>query len=415
MVAGAVLDLGQARAPLPRLARRPRDQHDRPRAVGQRPGVVRARRRRDDRGGAAPGRAPGRHRRHRARQRAARAQRPDARAARPRRHPRAASSWSRRSSRSGCTRSTARCAHDVRADAEARPGHLPLRGRRARRLALHRRRPALRRPGRPAGGRDGARPRRHQGLRPRAVRRRRWPRPGSTCSPSTTAASAPAGRYAAPAGRMAGQLEDYRAAMAAAARLPGVDPQRLVLWGVSLSGGHVLAAAAGRDDVAAVVSLTPLVDGRAAAVLALASHPPPRCSARPRPACAAASLRRGREPVMMPIVPAPARSARSRCPATTRPTSPSPARPGATRSTPSVGLELGGHRPAQARQAAALPAARPDRRLRPLRPAARLRQGRRGRPRRGPPLPLRPLRRLARQRLVRGRGVATRWRSCAAR
>ena len=39
---------------------------------------------------------------------------------------------------------------------------------------------------------------------------------------------------------MADQLEDYRAAMAAAARLPGVDPRRIVLWGVSLAGGHVL-------------------------------------------------------------------------------------------------------------------------------------------------------------------------------
>lgn len=71
---------------------------------------------------------------------------------------------------------------------------------------------------------------------------------------------------------MTGQLDDYRAAMATAVRLPGVDPQRLVLWGVSLAGGHVLAAAAGRDDVAAVVSLTPLVDGLAAGRHALASH-----------------------------------------------------------------------------------------------------------------------------------------------
>ena len=71
---------------------------------------------------------------------------------------------------------------------------------------------------------------------------------------------------------MTGQLADYRAAMAAAARLPGVDPQRLVLWGVSLSGGHVFEAAAGRDDVAAVVALTPLVDGLAAGRHALASH-----------------------------------------------------------------------------------------------------------------------------------------------
>ncbi|MDI6908762.1 alpha/beta hydrolase [Nocardioides sp.] len=73
---------------------------------------------------------------------------------------------------------------------------------------------------------------------------------------------------------MAGQLEDYRAAMAAAARLPGVDPARLVLWGVSLAGGHVLAAAAHRDDVAAVVSLTPLVDGLAAGRHALSHHRP---------------------------------------------------------------------------------------------------------------------------------------------
>ena len=102
---------------------------------------------------------------------------------------------------------------------------------------------------------------------------------------------------------MAGQVEDYRAAMAAAARLPGVDPHRLVAWGVSLAGGHVLAAAAGRDDVAAVVSLIPLVDGRAAARLALKHHP-----ARAMLRSTGAGLRsriatlRGGEPVLMPIV-----------------------------------------------------------------------------------------------------------------
>lgn len=73
---------------------------------------------------------------------------------------------------------------------------------------------------------------------------------------------------------MAGQLEDYRAAMAAAKRLDGVDPDRLVLWGVSLAGGHVLAAGAARDDVAAVVALTPLVDGLAAGRLAMRHHKP---------------------------------------------------------------------------------------------------------------------------------------------
>lgn len=82
--------------------------------------------------------------------------------------------------------------------------------------------------------------------------------------------------------RMADQLADYRAAVAAAAELPGVDASRIVLWGVSLSGGHVFAAAAAaratpeksataRAALAAVVSLTPLVDGRAAAALAIRS------------------------------------------------------------------------------------------------------------------------------------------------
>ncbi|MGI5219989.1 alpha/beta hydrolase [Nocardia sp. CA-290969] len=85
--------------------------------------------------------------------------------------------------------------------------------------------------------------------------------------------------------RMADQLADYRAAVGAAAELPGVDPHRVVLWGVSLSGGHVFAAAAAaratpgktataRATLAAVVSVTPLVDGRAAAALAVRSGGP---------------------------------------------------------------------------------------------------------------------------------------------
>ena len=99
------------------------------------------------------------------------------------------------------------------------------------------------------------------------------------------------------------QVADYRAAMAAAAGLPGVDPNRLVLWGVSLAGGHVLTAGAGRDDVAAVVALTPLVDGLAAGRHALASHSggellrSTALGVRSR----VATLR-GRPPVTMPVV-----------------------------------------------------------------------------------------------------------------
>lgn len=97
---------------------------------------------------------------------------------------------------------------------------------------------------------------------------------------------------------LAGQVEDYRAAAAAAVRLPGVDAARLVLWGVSLAGGHVLAAAAGRDDVAAVLALTPLVDGPAAGLLAARQHAP---SALLRSTAAGVRSRVG-SPVTMPIV-----------------------------------------------------------------------------------------------------------------
>jgi uncharacterized protein len=145
---------------------------------------------------------------------------------------------------------------------------------------------------------------------------------------------------------MAGQVEDYRAAMAAATRLPGVDPRRLVLWGVSLSGGHVLAAAAGRNDVAAVVSLTPLVDGRAAARLALKHHAP---SAMLRSGAAGVRSRvaslRGRDPVLMPVVARPGEVGALTLPghyeaylAIAGPT-------WRNEIDASVGLELGGHRP----------------------------------------------------------------------
>ncbi|WP_010539759.1 alpha/beta hydrolase [Dietzia alimentaria] len=70
------------------------------------------------------------------------------------------------------------------------------------------------------------------------------------------------------------QQEDYRAAILAAASQPGVDPTRIVLWGCSLAGGHVLEVARGRQDVAAVISMIPLVDGRAAAVAAAKLHKP---------------------------------------------------------------------------------------------------------------------------------------------
>jgi pimeloyl-ACP methyl ester carboxylesterase len=59
------------------------------------------------------------------------------------------------------------------------------------------------------------------------------------------------------------QLQDYAAAIAHARTLDGVDPERIVLWGYSFSGGHVIAAAVADGRVAAVISQLPAVDGLA--------------------------------------------------------------------------------------------------------------------------------------------------------
>lgn len=67
------------------------------------------------------------------------------------------------------------------------------------------------------------------------------------------------------------QRQDYHAAIAAARHLPGVDPDRIILWGTSYSGGHSIAVAAQDRWIAAVIAMNPAVDGRAA-LLAFARH-----------------------------------------------------------------------------------------------------------------------------------------------
>lgn len=61
---------------------------------------------------------------------------------------------------------------------------------------------------------------------------------------------------------IAKQREDYRAAVAYARSLDGLDPERIALWGTSFSGGHVLGLAARDTGIAAAVIQNPFVDGR---------------------------------------------------------------------------------------------------------------------------------------------------------
>ncbi|HEY4997182.1 MAG TPA: alpha/beta hydrolase, partial [Solirubrobacteraceae bacterium] len=53
------------------------------------------------------------------------------------------------------------------------------------------------------------------------------------------------------------QLEDYAAAIAFARELEGVDPGRIVVWGSSFSGGHVVPVAVSDGGVVAAIAQTP--------------------------------------------------------------------------------------------------------------------------------------------------------------
>jgi fermentation-respiration switch protein FrsA (DUF1100 family) len=74
---------------------------------------------------------------------------------------------------------------------------------------------------------------------------------------------------------LARQYEDWDAAIAFARRLDGIDPSRVILWGTSFSGGHVIDAAVRHPEVAAVIAQAPFMDGLAQVLLM-----PPQIGAR---------------------------------------------------------------------------------------------------------------------------------------
>lgn len=59
------------------------------------------------------------------------------------------------------------------------------------------------------------------------------------------------------------QLEDWQAAVAYARSSPNVDGSRIILWGTSFSGGHVLSTAAALPGITAVISQCPFTNGLA--------------------------------------------------------------------------------------------------------------------------------------------------------
>ena len=93
--------------------------------------------------------------------------------------------------------------------------------------------------------------------------------------------------------RIAEQEEDWRSAVAFARGLDGVDPERIVLWGFSFSGGHAVTTAAADPRIAGVLALCPFVDG-----LARALGTPPSLTAWILPKAIADVLGR---PVRIPV------------------------------------------------------------------------------------------------------------------
>lgn len=61
------------------------------------------------------------------------------------------------------------------------------------------------------------------------------------------------------------QLDDWAAALHYIRSLPSVDAKRIVIWGSSFGGGHVIEVAARDGEVAAVISQCPFTDGFASA------------------------------------------------------------------------------------------------------------------------------------------------------
>jgi pimeloyl-ACP methyl ester carboxylesterase len=99
------------------------------------------------------------------------------------------------------------------------------------------------------------------------------------------------------------QLADYRAAVEAARRLPCVDAERVLVWGVSFSGGHVFALAAADPRIAGAIALTPGPDGVASMVNIVRRNGirhALRCMGAGIKDQIGALLRRG--PVLVPIV-----------------------------------------------------------------------------------------------------------------
>jgi pimeloyl-ACP methyl ester carboxylesterase len=97
--------------------------------------------------------------------------------------------------------------------------------------------------------------------------------------------------------------QDYRAAVAFARGLDGVDAGRIVLWGTSLSAGHSIYVAADDPEIVAVIAQIPDLDGLRT-LRQIGNYAGPRQQLRLTLAGLKDYLRsrRGEQPLMIPTV-----------------------------------------------------------------------------------------------------------------
>jgi pimeloyl-ACP methyl ester carboxylesterase len=98
------------------------------------------------------------------------------------------------------------------------------------------------------------------------------------------------------------QLSDWQAAIEFASTLPGVDKDKIAIWGFSVSGGHVFTVAARYPGLAAAIAHSPLADGLDAMRNAM-RHTTPLALTRLTIRAAADTLGGllGREPLLVPL------------------------------------------------------------------------------------------------------------------
>lgn len=94
-------------------------------------------------------------------------------------------------------------------------------------------------------------------------------------------------------------LEDWRAVLAQVKKRKDIDLKKIVLWGTSLSGGHVLVTAAREKGVCAVIAQVPHVDGLASGLL-YPKHLLPQAMLTATKDLAGSKI--GRDPIRIPVV-----------------------------------------------------------------------------------------------------------------